>query len=147
MQSDAIWRWLIRWRTAAAVTYMNKFLALTGVLLILATGLAAVGVLDTGGGGGGASPAQATVAGAAAASVPIAGFAFKPVQVTVAVGGKVTWTNEDSAPHTATADTGPTFDTGTLKQHQTKTISFPTAGVFTYHCAFHQFMKATVTVR
>lgn len=131
---------------------MNKLLALFGLLLILATGAAAVGIFDTGGrggggGGGGGAQTQATAVGGKTATVSIAGFAFKSTQVTVAVGGKVTWTNEDSAPHTATADTGPTFDTGTLKQHQSKTISFSTAGTFTYHCAFHQFMKATITVQ
>ena len=32
-------------------------------------------------------------------------------------------------------------------QHQSKTITFRTAGTFTYHCAFHPFMQASVTVR
>jgi plastocyanin len=73
-------------------------------------------------------------------------FTFRPATVHVKVGGRVTWANRDSAAHTATADQGPTFDTGTLKQGQRKTVTFAIAGTFTYHCAFHAFMKGTVTV-
>jgi plastocyanin len=122
---------------------MNKILALGGALLILATGAGAVGLLD----GGGPASATTVAAGAHTAAVPIAGFAFKPAKLVVSVGARVTWTNEDSAPHTATADQGQAFDTGTLMQHQSRTVTFRTAGTFTYHCAFHPFMTATVTVR
>ncbi len=125
---------------------MNKILALTGLILILATGAAAVGLLDGSTSRGGASPSVAAGAATTAASVPIAAFAFKPKAVHVNVGGSVTWNNLDSAPHTATADQGPSFDTGTLMQHQSKTVTFAKAGTFSYHCAFHPFMQATVTV-
>lgn len=128
---------------------MNKILALVGAALIIATGLAATGVLD---GGSAATPAASPPAapgapGALTATVPISGFLFKPAQLTVRVGARVTFTNFDSASHTATADNGTAFDTGTLVQRQSKTVTFPTAGMFAYHCAFHPFMQATVTVR
>lgn len=123
---------------------MNKLLALLGVALILATGLAATGVLD--GGGGGTTPAGAAP-GALTATVPISGFLFRPAALTVRVGARVTFVDLDSASHTATADNGTAFDTGTLVQRQSKTITFPTAGTFAYHCAFHPFMQATITVR
>jgi plastocyanin len=124
---------------------MNKLVALIGLALLLATGLAAAGLLD---GGAASAPLAATApAGARTATVPIAGFAFKPAKLTVAVGTRVTWTNVDSSPHTATADTGATFDTGALAQHQSRTVTFPVAGTFTYHCAFHPFMQAAITVR
>jgi len=124
---------------------MNKILALLGATLIFISGVAGVGLLD---GGAGSAPgaAAATTAGAAIAAVPIQAFTFKPARLTVSVGGRVTWTNLDSTPHTASADQGPAFDTGTLNQGQSKTITFPTAGTFAYHCAFHAFMVATVTV-
>ncbi len=124
---------------------MNKILGLSGALLILVTGGAAIGLLDTG--GSTAKPASAAVVSAGKrARVPIAGFAFAPKSLRVAVGAKVTWTNEDSAPHTATADDATAFDTGTLAQHASRTITFARAGTFTYHCAFHPFMTATITV-
>lgn len=138
---------MIRAGIGARNTTMNKLLALLGVALILATGLAATGALD---GGGATTPGAATPAaapGALTATVPISGFLFKPAALTVGVGARVTFTNLDSASHTATADNGTAFDTGTLIQRQSRTVTFPTAGTFAYHCAFHPFMQATITVR
>jgi plastocyanin len=129
---------------------MNRFLALSGVLLILVTAAAAIGLLDSGGSGSGSAGAGAAASGTTVAGkrarVPIVSFAFVPKALHVAVGAKVTWTNEDSAPHTATADDAAAFDTGTLTQHASKTITFAKAGTFAYHCEFHPFMTATVTV-
>src|SRR5205085_7550844 len=48
-----------------------------------------------------------------AEKVEIVEFTYQPDPVVVQVGGKVTWQNEDTAPHTATADDG-SFDTGTI---------------------------------
>ncbi len=45
--------------------------------------------------------------------VDIADFKFGPETIEVATGTKVTWTNSDTAPHTATADDS-SFDTGDL---------------------------------
>lgn len=89
------------------------------------------------------SPATPAVAGA---KVTIKSFAFAPANVHVTVGGKVTFTNQDNTPHTATADDGASFDSGTLNQGQSKTITFSKAGTFSYHCAFHAFMTAKVVV-
>jgi plastocyanin len=130
---------------------MNKLLALSGVLLILVTAAAAIGVLDSGSGsgsgsGGAGAAASGTTAAGKRVRVPIVSFAFVPKVLHVAVGAKVTWTNEDSSPHTATADDAAAFDTGTLTRHASKTITFSKAGTFAYHCAFHPFMTATVTV-
>ncbi|MEA2301081.1 MAG: hypothetical protein QOE44_1616 [Solirubrobacteraceae bacterium] len=125
---------------------MNKILALLGVILILVTAAAALGLLD-GGGSSSATPLLAAAPGSHHARVSIAGFAFKPGKVTVKVGARVRWTNLDSAPHTATADHGGGFDTGTLMLHQSKLVRFTTAGTYTYHCAFHPFMTGSVTVR
>ena len=80
-------------------------------------------------------------------TVPIADFKFVPKAITVAIGSKVTWTNEDSAPHTATASDQKSFDTGTLKQGQSKTIALTKAGTYSYLCEFHPFMTAKVLVR
>jgi plastocyanin len=78
-------------------------------------------------------------------TVAISNYAFAPKALTVKVGTKVSWTNHDSTAHTATADHG-TFDTGTVAPHATRTIDFKHPGTFTYHCAFHAFMTATITV-
>jgi plastocyanin len=82
---------------------------------------------------------------AADGSVSIEGFAFSPSTVTVKVGDSVTWTNNDSAPHTATADDG-SFDTEQFGNGESSTLTFSTAGSFAYHCTIHPQMHGTVVV-
>lgn len=80
--------------------------------------------------------------------VTIAGFAFSPATVTVAVGDTVTWTNNDDVPHTATSSSGvsPAFDTGNLSEGASGTVTFNTAGSFSYFCKIHPNMTGTVVV-
>ncbi len=138
---------MIRRGTGARSTSMNKLLVLLGAALVIATGLAATGVLTGGSAAAPAASAPAAAPGGLTATVPISGFLFKPASLTVSVGARVTFTNLDSTAHTATADNGTAFDTGSLVQRQSRTVTFPTAGTFAYHCAFHPFMQATITVR
>lgn len=81
-------------------------------------------------------------------SVDIRNFAFSPAAVQVNVGDTVTWTNYDTAPHTATSDPGAPvqFDTGQLTQGQSGSFTFTTAGTYAYHCSVHPHMTATVVV-
>lgn len=85
--------------------------------------------------------------GAAAKSekVQIVEFTYEPDPVVVQVGGKVTWQNQDTAPHTATADDG-SFDTGTIEQGKLGSATFKEPGTFTYHCEIHPTMHGTVEV-
>jgi plastocyanin len=85
------------------------------------------------------------VAVAADNPVAISGFSFSPHDITVAVGDSVTWTNSDAQGHTATADDG-SFDTGTIGNGTSKSVTFATAGTFAYHCSIHPAMTGTVTV-
>jgi len=79
-------------------------------------------------------------------AVTIQNFAFSPSTITVKVGDSITWTNQDTAGHSATADDN-SFDTGILSQGQSKSITFSKAGTYTYHCSVHPMMKATVVVQ
>jgi plastocyanin len=79
-------------------------------------------------------------------AVDIAGFAFSPGSVTVAVGDTVTWANADAQSHTATADDA-SFDTGTIARNTSKSVTFSTAGTFGYHCKIHPAMTGTVIVQ
>ncbi len=93
------------------------------------------------------TPAAASAGPAVtAAKVAIKSFAFSPATVTVKVGGKITFTNDDPTAHTATADDGTSFESGSLQKGQSKTITFTKAGTFSYHCAFHAFMTGKVVV-
>ena len=78
-------------------------------------------------------------------AVTIKGFAFNPETITVKKGTTVTWTNEDAAGHTATADDG-TFDTGLIAKGESGSVTFDTVGTFSYHCTPHPNMKGTVVV-
>lgn len=82
---------------------------------------------------------------AADQAVSIAGFAFSPQSITVTVGDSVTWTNSDSVSHTATADDD-SFDTGSIANGGSKSVTFSTAGTFAYHCSIHSSMTGTVVV-
>lgn len=85
--------------------------------------------------------------GAAAKSekVQIVEFTYEPDPVVVQAGGKVIWQNEDTAPHTATADDG-SFDTGTIEKGKLGSVTFKEPGTFTYFCEIHPTMHGTVEV-
>ena len=96
---------------------------------------------------GAAVIALGLLAGTAAAvgqAVTIANFAFAPGTITVTPGTTVTWTNNDSATHTAT---GTGFDTGSIAPGASAAFTFTTAGSFAYHCAIHPAMTGSVVVQ
>jgi plastocyanin len=93
---------------------------------------------------GGSAPAPSGDA-VRSAKVEIEDFAYNPDPVTIEEGGKVTWINRDSAPHTATADDG-SFDTGTLEEGKLKSESFKAPGTYAYICSIHPDMQGTVEV-
>ena len=72
---------------------------------------------------------------------------FVPNKVSVTVGGKVTWKNEDSAGHFATSTDGKTFDTGMVNAGASSAVvTMNTAGTYDYSCMVHPWMKGTITV-
>jgi plastocyanin len=86
------------------------------------------------------APAQA-----AGATVTVADMAFSPASVRVGMGESVTWTFRDTISHTATSDDG-FFDTGATSGGASRSVRFPSAGSFAYHCSFHSTMHGRVTV-
>jgi plastocyanin len=80
-------------------------------------------------------------------TVLIQNFSFKPANITIKRGTKVTWINKDSTTHTATANNGRSFDSGRLGPGQRYTHTFKSAGKKSYHCEIHSDMKGTITVR
>jgi plastocyanin len=79
--------------------------------------------------------------------VLIQDFRFKPAHITIKRGTKVRWINKDSAPHTATANNGRSFDSGRLGKGQRYTHTFKSVGKKRYHCEIHPFMRASVVVK
>jgi len=82
---------------------------------------------------------------ASADAVSIANFAFDPAELEVARGAEVTWTNDDQAPHTVTADGGE-FDSGTLEPGDTFSVAVEGNGPVTYACMIHPEMTGTIVV-
>jgi plastocyanin len=82
------------------------------------------------------------------ATVMIDGFQFMPDSLVLKKGGKVTFINKDSTPHTVTPDEGSKFmGTGRLeKDAPVKTITFTTTGEQHYFCEIHPSMKGKITV-
>ena len=81
------------------------------------------------------------------------GLNFDPASVTVAKGGKVTWTNRDPVPHTVTATSWPSgasrFDSGNMNENDTSntfTETFTVTGTYQYVCTYHPWMHGTVVV-
>lgn len=122
----------------------NRLLMVLGLALVVCAAIVFV-VHDRQPSAAATPPAPAT--GKAGDKVQIKDFLFNPETIDVAVGTKITFTNEDSAPHTATSDADGGFDTGTLKQGDSRSVTLTKAGTFDYVCTIHPFMNATVTVR
>ena len=70
---------------------------------------------------------------------------------TISAGTTVTWTNLDSAPHTATSGFAPNFDgafdSPTMSKDDTFSYTFTSAGAFPYWCRIHPTsMSGVITV-
>ncbi|MGW1197091.1 cupredoxin domain-containing protein [Streptomyces sp. NPDC002536] len=83
---------------------------------------------------------------AATTQVPIVNYAYSPATLKVSRGTTVTWTNQDSAPHTVTSSVSGPLDSPMLDQNDTFSFTFSNAGTFSYYCAVHPSMKGTVVV-
>ena len=77
--------------------------------------------------------------------VDIVEFTYQPDPVVVSTNGKVIWQNQDTAPHTATADDG-SFDTGTIEKGKIGSETFKEPGTYAYFCEIHPTMRGTVEV-
>jgi plastocyanin len=72
-------------------------------------------------------------------------FYYQPREVTIPNDTSVTWVNQDSALHTATADNG-SFDTGIIPIDANATVIITGSGKLDYHCTIHPWMQGTITV-
>jgi plastocyanin len=96
-----------------------------------------------------ATPAAAdagTDASAESVAVEIKDFAFNPPEITVPVGGSVTWTNGDGTPHTATGLDRDALQSGAIAPGESFTQAFDAAGTLEYFCEFHPNMKGSIVV-
>ena len=78
-------------------------------------------------------------------TVEIGNNAFNPAQLHVAPGTTVTFVNNDTVPHTATADNG-AFDTKELPPGYSMDVFLDGEGTVPYHCELHPEMKGSIVV-
>ncbi len=106
--------------------------------LLLAAALAAVpGIAFAG---------DTQTAAVAPTVVEIHNLKFDPPTLTIAPGTKVTWVNEDSAPHTVT-DKGKVFRSAGLDSKDSFSYTFESPGEFTYICTIHPMMVGKIVVK
>jgi plastocyanin len=118
------------------------------LLLSAALALAAAGCGgndDDGGSSSTSAPAASSSGGDVA--IKMANIAFDPKDVTVKVGQKVTWTNDDSTDHNVTADSGADFKSDDFGKDGTFEFTPDKAGTIKYECTIHPGMTATITVQ
>jgi nitrite reductase (NO-forming) len=76
--------------------------------------------------------------------------AYAPNPIEVGVGDTITWTNDDTQPHTATSGEAVTpdgnFDSGIMAPAATFDFTFTEAGEYPYFCLLHPNMVGTVSV-
>ena len=88
---------------------------------------------------------QAVAAGRVVHDVKIKAFKFAPDHLDVSVGDIIRWTNEDLAPHTATADEFG-WDTEKIASGASAEVTVTEDMETTYFCAFHPHMKGTLEI-
>jgi plastocyanin len=71
---------------------------------------------------------------------------WTPTELTVAVGGSITWFNDTTAPHTVSFTTAP--DCGYVLGGKSVSVTFDTPGVFNFVCRIYpEYMSGVVTVQ
>ncbi len=102
------------------------------------------GMMGNGGYNGIQNPSSATpVTGN---TVTIQNFAFQPANLQVKVGTTVTWTNQDTAPHTVTFRDSSLTSSKLLQKGDSYSYTFTKTGAFAYYCQVHPNMTAQVIV-
>ena len=121
------------------------------LLLCAAVALLAAGCGSSNDNSSSSSSATSTPAASSSGgdvAIKMANIAFDPKDVTVKVGQKITWTNDDSTDHNVTADSGADFKSKDFGKGATFEFTPDKAGKITYECTLHPNMKgATITVQ
>ena len=78
-------------------------------------------------------------------TIHIKNFKFEPTPIKIHSGDRVTFVNDDSEAHTATAD-DKSFDSEALDTDGTWQHAFTKPGTYNYFCELHPYMKATIVV-
>jgi plastocyanin len=91
-----------------------------------------------------------SIAAATAPEVDIHIFQFRPGQLEVKAGTRVTWTNQDEITHTVTSGTPERrdgrFDQRLEGRGVAATVEFTNPGIYPYFCGRHPSMRGEIRV-
>lgn len=78
--------------------------------------------------------------------ITIKEYSFTPASLTVAVGTKVIWTNQDQDPHTIFSN-DQKFRSSALDTGESYSFTFNEPGTYPYFCSMHPSMTGTIIVQ
>lgn len=84
---------------------------------------------------------------AAKHTVVIENMQFQPQVLDVKVGDLIVWKNRDLVPHTVTASSGGTFDSGKIEPDGSWSYRIRKKGAIPYVCTYHPTMAAQITAK
>ena len=129
---------------------MNMRRILPALCALVALAAAGCGSSNSGSTSSGSSSGSASTAAASSSgggvAIKMQNIAFDPKAVTVKVGQKVTWTNDDSVDHNVTSQSGETIKSQNFGKGATFSFTPTKAGTIKYVCTIHPGMDATLTV-
>jgi plastocyanin len=127
---------------------MNMRRILLALCAVVALAAAGCGGGDDNGGSTSSAPASTSSSSSSGGvEIKMQNIAFDPKDVTVKVGQKVTWTNDDSTDHNVTADSGADFKSDNFGKDGTFSFTPNQAGTIKYVCTIHPGMTATLNVQ
>lgn len=85
-------------------------------------------------------------AAAGTVTVDITEDGFDPANVTVAVGGTISWTNRDSDPHSVVGDSGSGLESPAFDRWGMYSRTFHAAGTIAYHDGLNPELTGTINV-
>ena len=121
-------------------------LALCAVVALAAAGCGSSNSSSTSSGSSSSASTAAASSSGGAVAIKMQNIAFDPKAVTVKVGQKVTWTNDDSVDHNVTSQSGETIKSQNFGKGATFSFTPTKAGTIKYVCTIHPGMDATLTV-
>lgn len=80
-------------------------------------------------------------------SVGMKDIKFVPAQISVDVGQKIVWTNNEGVPHNVTAKQGADFASDTMQEGDTFEYTPTEAGTIDYVCTIHPGQDGQITVK
>jgi plastocyanin len=100
--------------------------------------------------GSGATGVKVSMPKGAANPAGAPGYSPDKLTVVIGVNNTVTWSNDDTAPHTVTSTSVPSgaqsFNSGNMNAGATYTYMFTVPGTYQYGCQYHSWMVGNVTV-